>query len=112
MWWNLIVATVIGGFMGFLGHAKKQGRIEKPRFTKKFIYLGVFEEMIMGVMAALLIVVSTETESLFRVIFLSILAGYAGESVMRKFEIGKSEPAIEKESKNDVHHEEKGESRK
>ncbi|TWK68625.1 hypothetical protein CHCC20341_3963 [Bacillus licheniformis] len=28
--------------MGVLGHVKKRGRLEKPRTTKRFIYLGSF----------------------------------------------------------------------
>ncbi|MFD1778335.1 DUF4257 domain-containing protein [Fredinandcohnia salidurans] len=82
---HLVLAIFIGGSMGLLGHAKKQGKIEKPRVTKRFIYLGFLEEMLIGTIAAVLIVASSDTESIFRVIFLSILAGYGGEKIIQGF---------------------------
>ncbi|WP_010283227.1 DUF4257 domain-containing protein [Bacillus timonensis] len=84
---HLVLAIFIGGSMGLLGHAKKQGKIEKPRVTKRFIYLGFLEEMIIGTVAAVLIVVSSDTDSIFRVVFLSILAGYGGDRIMQSFEL-------------------------
>ena len=84
---HLVLAIFIGGSMGLLGHAKKQGKIEKPRVTKRFIYLGFLEEMLIGTIAAVLIVASSDTESIFRVIFLSILAGYGGERIIQGFAV-------------------------
>lgn len=84
---NLVLAIFIGSSMGLLGHAKKQGKIEKPRITKRFIYLGFLEEMIIGTVAAVLIVVSSDTDSVFRVVFLSILAGYGGDRIIQTFEL-------------------------
>ncbi|MDR4886887.1 DUF4257 domain-containing protein [Fredinandcohnia sp. QZ13] len=83
---HLLLAIFIGGSMGLLGHAKKQGKIEKPRVTKRFIYLGFLEEMIIGTVAAVLVVASSDTDSIFRVVFLSILAGYGGERIMQRVE--------------------------
>ncbi len=91
---HLVLAVIIGGCMGLLGHAKKQGKIEKPRITKRFIYLGFFEEMIIGTVAAVLVVVSSEAESISRVVFLSILAGYGGEKIMQRFEIVRQDESI------------------
>ncbi len=84
---HLVLAIFIGGSMGLLGHAKKQGKIEKPRMTKRFIYLGFLEEMIIGTVAAVLVVASSDTESIFRVVFLSILAGYGGERIVQRVEL-------------------------
>ncbi|MEH7226285.1 DUF4257 domain-containing protein [Bacillus sp. JJ1566] len=84
---HLVLAIFIGGSMGLLGHAKKQGKIEKPRVTKRFIYLGFLEEMIIGTVAAVLVVASSDTESIFRVVFLSILAGYGGERIMQRVDL-------------------------
>ncbi|MCH1626972.1 DUF4257 domain-containing protein [Ferdinandcohnia quinoae] len=84
---NLIIAVCIGGCMGLLGHAKRQGKIEKPRITKRFIYLGFLEEVLIGTIAAVLIVVTSETESLFRVVFLSILAGYGGDTIIQSLDL-------------------------
>ncbi|MCC3358633.1 DUF4257 domain-containing protein [Bacillus sp. REN16] len=84
---HLMLAIFIGGSMGLLGHAKKQGKIEKPRVTKRFIYLGFLEEMIIGTVAAVLVVASSDTESIFRVVFLSILAGYGGERIMQRVDL-------------------------
>jgi len=86
---HLVLAIFIGGSMGLLGHAKKRGKVEKPRVTKRFIYLGFLEEMLIGTIAAVLIVASSDTESIFRVIFLSILAGYGGEKIIQGFGAGK-----------------------
>ncbi|WP_453990294.1 DUF4257 domain-containing protein [Bacillus nitroreducens] len=82
---HFILAIFIGGSMGLLGHAKKRGKIEKPRMTKRFIYLGFIEEMIIGIIAAVLVVASSDTDSMLRVVFLSILAGYGGDKVMQGF---------------------------
>ncbi|MFS0861842.1 DUF4257 domain-containing protein [Fredinandcohnia sp. 179-A 10B2 NHS] len=84
---NLVIAVCIGGCMGLLGHAKKLGKIEKPRITKRFIHLGFIEEVIIGTIAAVLIVVSSETESISRVVFLSILAGFGGEQILQRVEL-------------------------
>lgn len=43
---QVLVACLIGGIMGVLGHVKKRGRLEKPRTTKRFIYLGFFEDIL------------------------------------------------------------------
>jgi hypothetical protein len=45
---QVLVACLIGGIMGVLGHVKKRGRLEKPRMTKRFIYLGFFEDILVG----------------------------------------------------------------
>ncbi|MCI3987170.1 DUF4257 domain-containing protein, partial [Bacillus vallismortis] len=37
---QVLIACVIGGIMGSLGHVKKRCRLETPRMTKRFIYLG------------------------------------------------------------------------
>ncbi|WP_077617415.1 DUF4257 domain-containing protein [Litchfieldia sinesaloumensis] len=84
---HLALAILIGGSMGLLGHAKKQGKIEKPRMTKRFIHLGFLEEVLIGMIASVLIVASSDTESIFRVVFLSILAGYGGERIMQGFDL-------------------------
>ncbi|MEH7380679.1 DUF4257 domain-containing protein [Bacillus sp. JJ1533] len=84
---HLLLAIFIGGSMGLLGHAKKLGKIEKPRVTKRFIYLGFLEEMLIGTVAAVLVVASSDTESIFRVVFLSILAGYGGDRIMQRVDL-------------------------
>ncbi|TDL76429.1 DUF4257 domain-containing protein [Peribacillus frigoritolerans] len=83
---TVVVASLIGGLMGLLGHIKKKGRIEKPRMTKRFIYLGFWEDIAMGMTASILLVLSTEPSSSFQLVVLSIIAGYSGEAVLRSFD--------------------------
>ncbi|MFT4412320.1 DUF4257 domain-containing protein [Fredinandcohnia humi] len=92
---NIMIAGCIGGCMGLLGHAKRQGKIEKPRITKRFIYPGFIEEVIIGSIAAVLIVVSSGAESLSRVVFLSILAGYGGEQIIQGISLVRHVPSKE-----------------
>ncbi|MEK3807572.1 MULTISPECIES: DUF4257 domain-containing protein [Metabacillus] len=83
---TVLVASLIGGLMGLLGHVKKKGRMEKPRMTKRFIYLGFWEDIAMGTTASILLVLSTEPSSSFQLVVLSIIAGYSGEAVLRSFD--------------------------
>lgn len=72
--------------MGILGHIKKKGRLEKPRMTKRFIYLGFFEDIFVGMIASILLVLSANPESGAQLVILSIVAGYSGEAVLRSFD--------------------------
>ncbi|WP_174726945.1 DUF4257 domain-containing protein [Mesobacillus harenae] len=87
MFQNIGFAILIGGFVGLAEHVRKRGKIVKPRRTKKFIYLGFLEEVLMGSLAAVLLVTSTGANSLMRVIFVSIIAGYGGDAILRALEI-------------------------
>ncbi|MEH7386050.1 DUF4257 domain-containing protein, partial [Bacillus sp. JJ1521] len=42
-----------------------------------------------GTVAAVLVVASSDTESIFRVVFLSILAGYGGERIMQRVDFAR-----------------------
>ncbi|MBD1380201.1 DUF4257 domain-containing protein [Metabacillus arenae] len=83
---QVVIATFIGGLMGLLGHVKKKGRLEKPRITKRFIYLGFWEDVAVGMIAAMLLVLSSEPKSSMQLVILSIIAGYSGEAVLRSFD--------------------------
>ncbi|MDP4162793.1 MAG: DUF4257 domain-containing protein, partial [Bacillota bacterium] len=67
-------------------HLKKHGKLIIPFRTKKFFYPGFILEMLMGSLAAVLLVLYTEPVSPAQVLFLSILAGFGGESVIKSFE--------------------------
>jgi hypothetical protein len=84
---NIIFAMVIGGFVGLTGHVRKRGKIIMPRKTKKFIYLGFLEEILTGSLAAALLVVSSEADSLLRVFLMSIMAGFGGDALLRGLEL-------------------------
>ncbi|WP_210367463.1 DUF4257 domain-containing protein [Bacillus sp. REN3] len=88
---NILFAMLIGGFVGMAGHVRKRGKIIKPRKTKKFIYLGFLEEVIMGALAAVLLVISSEADSLLRVLFISIMAGFGGDAILRGLEFIRSD---------------------
>lgn len=79
---NIAFALLIGGLVGIVGHVRKKGKIIKPRKTKKFIYLGFLEEVLMGALTAVVLVISSDTDSLFRVVFISILAGVGGDAFL------------------------------
>ncbi|NKE06539.1 MULTISPECIES: DUF4257 domain-containing protein [Mesobacillus] len=84
---NIIFALVIGGFVGLTAHVRRRGKIIMPRRTKKFIYLGFFEEILTGSLAAALLVVSSEADSLLRVFLMSIMAGFGGDALLRGLEL-------------------------
>jgi hypothetical protein len=86
---NIMFAMLIGGFVGLTGHVRKRGKIIMPRRTKKFIYLGFFEEILTGSLAAALLVVSSEADSLLRVFLMSIMAGFGGDALLRGLELFK-----------------------
>lgn len=76
---------VIGGTVGLVGHVRKHGKIIMPRKTKRFIYLGFIEEMLLGAVAALLIMLYTTPNSLVETIFISVLAGISGDIMLTRF---------------------------
>jgi hypothetical protein len=92
---NIIFAVLIGGLVGMVGHVRRRGKIIKPRRTKRFIYLGFFEEVIMGALAAVLLIVSSDTDSLFKIIFISFIAGFGGETIIRSLDFFRSETKSE-----------------
>lgn len=83
---QVLIACVIGGIMGILGHVKKRGRLEKPRMTKRFIYLGFLEDWFIGMAASILLVLSANPDSGIQLVILSIISGYGGEAVLRSFD--------------------------
>lgn len=88
---NIVFAVLIGGFVGMVGHIRRRGKIIKPRRTKRFIYLGFIEEVVMGALAAVLLIVSSDTDSIFKIIFISFVAGFGGETIVRSLDFFKSE---------------------
>lgn len=82
MFLNITFALLIGGLVGVVGHIRKEGRIVKPRKTKKFIYLGVLEEVLMGALAAVFLVVSSDPDSTLKVLVLSVMAGFGGDALL------------------------------
>jgi hypothetical protein len=84
---NIVFALLIGGLVGVVGHVRKKGKIIKPRKTKRFIYLGFLEEVLMGALTAVVLVISADIDSLFRVVFISILAGIGGDAFLKGLEI-------------------------
>ncbi|MBS4191888.1 DUF4257 domain-containing protein [Bacillus sp. FJAT-49705] len=84
---NIIFAVMIGGLVGVAGHIRNEGKIVMPRKTKKFIYLGFWEEVILGAIGAVFLVVYTDPDSTLKVIFLSIIAGFGGDVLLKFLEL-------------------------
>jgi hypothetical protein len=84
VWKDIIFSMVIGGTVGIIGHVRKHGKIIMPRKTKRFIYLGFFEEMLLGAVTALLIQFYTTPNSMVETIFLSTLAGISGDILLTR----------------------------
>ncbi|PLR81768.1 hypothetical protein CVD25_11395 [Bacillus canaveralius] len=87
MYENIVFATLFGGLAGVIGHVKSKGKMIMPRKTKKFIYLGFFEDFLTGAMSAALLVLSSGINSVLNVLFISIVAGLGGEALIRKLEL-------------------------
>lgn len=87
MWKDIIFSLVIGGTVGIIGHVRKHGKIIMPRRTKKFIYLGFLEELLLGAVAALLLVLHTYPNSYVENILFSVFAGISGDVVLTRFNL-------------------------
>ncbi|MCM3113863.1 DUF4257 domain-containing protein [Neobacillus sp. MER 74] len=84
---DIIFSIVIGGTVGIVGHVRKNGKIIMPRKTKRFIYLGFLEELLLGAVAALLLVLYTAPNSTVENILFSIIAGIGGDAVLSKIKL-------------------------
>lgn len=84
---NIIFSLVIGGSVGIIGHVRKYGKIVMPRKTKRFIYLGFLEELLLGAVAALLLVLYAAPNSFVEMIIFSIIAGIGGDAVLNRFKL-------------------------
>ncbi|MFZ7943673.1 DUF4257 domain-containing protein [Neobacillus sp. 19] len=84
---DIIFSLVIGGSVGIIGHVRKYGKIVMPRKTKRFIYLGFLEELLLGAIASLLLVLYTSPNSLVEITIFSIIAGISSEAVLSKFKL-------------------------
>lgn len=84
---DIIFSLVIGGTVGIIGHVRKHGKIIMPRKTKKFLYLGFLEEMLLGSIAALLLVLYTAPNSYVENIIFSIVAGIFGDAALQSFKL-------------------------
>ncbi|WHY02566.1 DUF4257 domain-containing protein [Neobacillus sp. DY30] len=82
---DIIFSMVIGGTVGIVGHVRKHGKIIMPRKTKRFIYLGFLEELLLGAVSALLIMIYTTPNSMVETVFLSALAGISGDIILTNF---------------------------
>lgn len=88
---NIIFSLVIGGSVGIIGHVRKYGKIIMPRKTKRFIYLGFLEELLLGSVAALLLVLYAAPNSFVEMIIFSIIAGIGGDAVLIRFKLLKQD---------------------
>ncbi|MGG1398979.1 DUF4257 domain-containing protein [Bacillus salipaludis] len=79
---DIIFSFVIGGIVGIIGHVRKHGKIIMPRKTKKFIYLGFLEEMLLGAFASLLLVLYISPNSNVEKMTITITAGIGGDLVL------------------------------
>ncbi|WP_066304394.1 DUF4257 domain-containing protein [Bacillus sp. FJAT-29814] len=100
MFVDIIFSLVIGGTVGIVGHVRKHGKMIMPRRTKKFIYLGFLEEMLLGAIAALLIVFYTAPNSYVENIILSLIAGIAGDAALSSYKLIKQNNEEKSKSKS------------
>jgi Protein of unknown function (DUF4257) len=84
---DMIFSVVIGGTVGIAGHVRKHGKMVIPRRTKKFLYLGFLEEMLLGAIAALLLVLYTAPNSYVETIIFSLLAGITGDAALSSYKL-------------------------
>jgi hypothetical protein len=109
---NIIVAMLIGGFMGLLTHVTRNNTIKKPKNLKNEFKPGFLKDMAFGSTAAVAAILLTEPSGMGRIIVTSIAAGYAGEGFIAKLELNnyqhnlKNDNDIEKQLDSDVQSEE------
>lgn len=83
---NITFAVLIGGLVGVAGHLRKEGKLIMPRKTKKFVYLGFWEEVISGALIAVFLVIYFEPDSTLKVVLFSIIAGFGGDALLKGLE--------------------------
>lgn len=88
---NIVMSVLIGGLVGVIGHVRRMGKIIIPRRTKQFIYLGFLEDLLIGSTTAVILVISSGTDSFLRVIFLSMLAGIGGDVFLKGIDLLRSD---------------------
>ncbi|QPC48099.1 DUF4257 domain-containing protein [Mangrovibacillus cuniculi] len=86
---HVLLASGIGLLMGMFIHVRVNGKLKKPRNTKKFFYPGCLEDMFWGAVAGALLVIVSDPADWWRSIFLGIIGGYSGEQIVRQFEYHK-----------------------
>ena len=91
MWSDVLFAMIIGSFVGMGAHVRKRGKIIMPRKTKKFLYLGFLEEVLTGAIAAMLLVSSADASSPLRIVLISIIAGFGGDTLLKGLETLKND---------------------
>lgn len=84
---NIIFSLVIGGMVGIIGHVHKNGKIIMPHKTKRFLYLGFLEEMLLGAFASLVLVLYISPHSYVDKMMIGIVAGMSGDSVLSKVKL-------------------------
>ena len=78
--------------MGVLGHVKK--RTTRETENNETIHLPwIFEDILVGMVASILLVLSAEPDSGIQLVVLSIIAGYGGEAVLRSFDFVREQQA-------------------
>lgn len=87
MFFNIAFSIILGGMVGICSHMRKNGKLVVPYRTKKFLYPGFILEMSLGSLASVLVILYAEPTSPVQVAFLSILAGYGGDAVIRRFDV-------------------------
>ncbi|MCA1025764.1 DUF4257 domain-containing protein [Cytobacillus sp. FSL W7-1323] len=80
---NILFAALIGGIVGVAGHLQRLGKLVKPRMTKKFIYLGFLEDILLGGLAAVFVIVTTTPDSPTAVFIISLVSGMGGEGILK-----------------------------
>ncbi|WHY68833.1 DUF4257 domain-containing protein [Neobacillus sp. SuZ13] len=88
---DIIFSLVIGGTVGIVGHVRKHGKIIMPRKTKRFIYLGFLEDLLLGAVAALILILYTAPNLLVENILFSVIAGMGGDAVLSKIKLNQTE---------------------
>lgn len=84
---DIIFSLVIGGTVGIFGHVRKFGKLVMPRRTKRFVYPGFLQEMFLGAVASLLLMLYLTPHSYVEKMVIGIVAGMSGDSVLANAEI-------------------------
>ena len=81
---ELCITIMIGILMGLLTHTKRNKHIKKPKINKTSWNPGFLLDCAFGSIAALVGVIVAAPIETERLILIAILAGYAGEGLIRK----------------------------
>lgn len=96
---EILIAFLIGCFVGLLTHARKYRTIKKPKNHKNSFYPGFLIDLAFGGIAAVVAIIVAKPSGIERIILTAIISGYMGEGYIAKMDLAKANKIKELDAK-------------